>query len=273
MVDFARLREARLQLHYGAQWLARAARAYVPAQPNDGHTNLEWDGAFGGLVTHALRNGERVGLQFTDLSLAVMDPYGARPARRFALNGRTEKEVRAWIGSDLRGTGLDEAALDAPSPYEMPSHAIARGARYLTRGLSDAFAELATWYGNADGVLGAIRQQLDARGFPAPPVRCWPHHFDLDTLVAFGTGEGARSTGAGFSPGDHYYDEPYFYVSLYPGPDIATLPRLPPAAHWHNEDFTAAIAPARKIVALKDQRGAVEAALRAAVESAIKALA
>ena len=34
-----RLSMARLQAHHAAQWLARAARAYVPSQPDDGHTN------------------------------------------------------------------------------------------------------------------------------------------------------------------------------------------------------------------------------------------
>ena len=31
--------------------------------------------------------------------------------------------------------------------------------------------------------------------------------------------------GAGFSPGDPYYDEPYFYLSLYPRPEDIRLPR------------------------------------------------
>src|SRR5438105_12514767 len=39
-VDSGRLREARLQAHHAAQWLARAARALVPPQPDDGHTSL-----------------------------------------------------------------------------------------------------------------------------------------------------------------------------------------------------------------------------------------
>jgi hypothetical protein len=38
--DQQRLSMARLQAHHAAQWLARAARAYVPPQPDDGHTNL-----------------------------------------------------------------------------------------------------------------------------------------------------------------------------------------------------------------------------------------
>ncbi len=270
-LDSGRLSEARLQAHYAAQWLARAARAYVPVLPNDGHTNLGWDDRLGGLTTHALKNGERVGLQFTDLTLAVMDPYGAKPTRRFALNGRTDAEARAWLGAELDGTGLDASALDAPGPYVMPGHAIASGARYLTRGLSDSLVQLALFYANADAVLGLMRQELLARKLAASPVRCWPHHFDLDTLVMFGAEE--RRMGAGFSPGDHYYDEPYFYVSLHPGPDVATLPRLPAIGHWHNIGFTGAIVPVRRIMDLRDQGSAIEAALRVAIDTSIKVLA
>ncbi len=49
-LSFYFLHDARLQAHYAAQWLARAARAYIPPRPHDGHTNLGWDDAFGGLV-------------------------------------------------------------------------------------------------------------------------------------------------------------------------------------------------------------------------------
>jgi len=81
-----------------------------------------------------------------------------------------------------------------------------------------------------------------------------------------------RTTGVGFSPGDDFYNEPYFYVSLYPGPDVAALPPLPAIGHWHATPFTAAIARARRIVEAEDQKREVEAFLHAAVEIAIKAL-
>src|SRR3984957_18894343 len=61
-LDRARLKVARLEAHYAAQWLARATRAYFPPQPNDGHTNLGWDDGFGGLVTHPAE-GVRLGLR------------------------------------------------------------------------------------------------------------------------------------------------------------------------------------------------------------------
>ena len=76
----------------------------------------------------------------------------------------------------------------------------------------------------------------------------------------------------GFSPGDHFYDEPYFYVSLYPRPDLASLPPLPAIGHWHADQFTAAVATASRIHEAKDQCGEVEAFLHAATETAIKTL-
>lgn len=36
------------------------------------------------------------------------------------------------------------------------------------------------WFGNAHGVLTAVA----GRNPDAPRVRCWPHHFDIATLIA-----------------------------------------------------------------------------------------
>jgi hypothetical protein len=41
-VDEAGPSRTRVQAHSAVQWLARAARAYIPVRPNDGHTNLGW---------------------------------------------------------------------------------------------------------------------------------------------------------------------------------------------------------------------------------------
>src|SRR5215472_17222155 len=104
------------------------------------------------------------------------------------------------------------------------------GARHLPRrslaGMNDALAELAAWFGNAALLLGSIQRQMIGRKLAASPARCWPHHFDLATLTTLPT-RNADTTGyigAGLSPGDEYYDEPYFYVSVYPEPDPAALP-------------------------------------------------
>jgi hypothetical protein len=61
-LDHGLLSKARVQAHVATQWLARVALAYVPARPNDSHTNLGWDDRIGGFVTHALPDGARFAL-------------------------------------------------------------------------------------------------------------------------------------------------------------------------------------------------------------------
>jgi hypothetical protein len=270
-VERRRLSEARLQAHHALQWLARAARAYVPPQPDDGHTNLGWDGALGGFTTHPFKNGDRLSLQMTDLTLAWRDSAAGVPVQTFSLDGRPDMEARHWLAGQLGARGLDAKALDAPSPYEIPAHAVDQGAPYAPAGVADALAELAAWFGNAGISLGLIQEQMSARKLTASPVRCWPHHFDLATLITVpARNAGATgSVGAGLSPGDDYYDEPYFYISVYPEPDPKMLPTLPMFGHWHDRDFIAAVATADKIVAAASQQAETDQFLGAAVQCAI----
>jgi hypothetical protein len=178
------------------------------------------------------------------------------------------------LSEQLGAQGLDAHALDAPSPYDMPAHAISQGAAYAPAGLSDALEELAAWFGNAALLLGPIQRQMIGRKLAASPLRCWPHHFDLATLTTLTARnpDATRYVGAGLSPGDEYYDEPYFYVSVYPEPDPAALPNLPTLGHWHLRDFVAAVATAHKIVRAKNQQPETDKFLRAAVDGALKVL-
>jgi hypothetical protein len=263
--NFMVLHAARLQAHYAAQWLARAAQAYIPERASDGHTNLGWDDAFGGLTTHLLPDGSRLGLRIADLTLAVL---GGAPAE-LPLDGRAEPEVRAWLGRALAARGLDAAMLDAPAPYAMPDHVLALGARYSLDEMGDAFATHAAWFGNAHAALGAVQRHLAAMKLKAPEVRCWPQHFDLDTLVPLGRD---RTMGVGYCPGDEFCDEPYFYTSMWPEPPIPKLPLLPAMAHWHTYKFLAALAPAHKIYAARHQGAYVQQFMDAAIAAALHAL-
>ncbi len=270
-VDRRQLSEARLQAHYAAQWLARVARAYVPPQPDDGHTNLGWDDTLDGFVTHPFKGGEWLGLRVTDLTLAFHGGADT-PIHSFSLDDHPDAHARRWLGERLDALGLDARALDAASPYELPAHGISKGASYGPAGLTDGLVELAAWFKNAACSLGLIRTQMISRKWAASPVRCWPHHFDLATLTTLPAQIGGTtgSVGCGLSPGDEYYDEPYFYVSVYPEPDPGVLPTLPMLGHWHERDFIAAVATAGRIVAAKKPRAETDDFLQTAIDGAIK---
>jgi hypothetical protein len=263
--DRARFAAARLQAHHATQWLARAARAYVPAWPDDSHTSLGWDDAFGGLMSHPLPDGTRLGLRIADLTLALCAPDARAPQDVFPLDGRHDPDACAWLMGHASMRNLDPGALDVPLPYMLADRST--GGTYAAD--AEPLGQLATWFSNAAAALGTVRERIIAQKLDAPTVRCWPHHFDLDTLVTVASG---RTTGVGFEPGDDYYDEPYFYVSVYPAPDAARLPALPPIGHWHTKGFTAAIAPAQRILQTNDQGAEVAAFLRAATDATIAAL-
>jgi hypothetical protein len=270
-VDFGRQREARLQAHHGVQWLARAARAYVPPQPDDSHTNLGWDNDLDGFVAHRLNGELRLGLRITQLTL-VLATKGVQQS--FALEARTDADARQWLDRQLAVHDLDPDRLDAKLPYEIPYHPVARGAAYDTADLTDALSDLAAWFANADRSLGRVRETMIAGVLAPSPVRTWPHHFDMATLTLLegGNAEHVRSVNAGLSPGDEHYEEPYFYVGPYPYPDPANLPTLP-FGHWHTRGFTAAVLPASKIMPASDRQATGDDFLDAAVAAAIRALA
>jgi hypothetical protein len=272
-VDQGRLNEARSQAHYALQWLGRAGTAYVPEEPDYGHTNLGWDDALDGFATHPFKGGARLGLKIPDLTLVLRRGEGTAHTQTLPLNGRSNAEVRLWLGEQLGALDLDASALDAALSYEIPSHPIATGAKYDAAGLVDGLAEVAAWFANADASLRHVHRRLTEQKFAPSPLRCWPHHFDLATLITLSARKSESGyVGAGFSPGDNHYDEPYFYVSVYPNPDGKTLPALPKLGHWHTQEFTAAIAPAHRIVATGNPMAATDDFLQAAAERAIKIL-
>jgi hypothetical protein len=226
-------------------------------------------------MTQPLGDGTtRLGLQISTLTLALHSGVGSTRVQLFPLTGRSAGQVRLWLGEQVDALGFDAQALDTPPPYEIPAHAIARGAPYDAAGLADALAELAAWYANAQVSLDRAHRQIVAQKLVASPVRCWPHHFDLATQATLPT-QNADTTGyigAGFSPGDEYYDEPYFYVSMYPEPDPAILPLLPAAGHWHTHEFTAAVKPARTIQAAKGKAAETDEFLQSAVAAVLELL-
>ena len=164
--------------------------------------------------------------------LALNDGVGQATAQSIFLSGRTNSEVRKWLGGRLDKLNVDPRDLDASS-LEIPAHAIARGAPCNAIASADALAELAAWVANAEILLSQIQKQLMGRRLTTSPVCCWPHHFDLATLTTLPnhTADANGYVGIRLSPGDEYDDEPYFYVSVYPKPDPSMLPTLPMFGH------------------------------------------
>lgn len=212
------------ELHWASQIVSAAGHTLLEKKSDDSHANLGWDARARALVGHPM-SGRRAGLRIEDGTLVVVDEASREIASK-ALAGETLASSLAWLASVLDATELRRPE------HELPSHPVGTGAAFTTKG----DASLASRFALAAEVLGAIA----TRETNASAVRCWPHHFDIATLISLGS---ERTIGVGLSPGDASYAEPYWYVTPWPYPK-GDLPAL---AHgtWHREGWTGAVLLAR----------------------------
>jgi hypothetical protein len=194
---------------------------------------MRWCDPLGALLGEAA-DGRRLGVRIRDLTLLWTDADQGL-LDEFPLDGRSRDDAVAWLDRLL---GSKAGSLTLQTPYELPEHAVARG-EHFRRDDGAALEELGRWFGNADHALRRVTE----RHAEAGPIRCWPHHLDIATLlhVAGDPGsEEARTIGVGLSPGDESHPEPYLYVTPWPYPSTTAWPELPLGA-WHVEGFVAAI--------------------------------
>ena len=239
-VDPRELTDARLQLHWAAQAAAAVGRQLVPHQPDYGEQSFQWLGGPRALAQGLVagRRPFRAAVRPWPAALLLLDAAGAALAE-FLLEGKTLDEAYEWTHIEVErvlGRQLKQP-LERPGD-DFPAHSVACGAPFSTSG--PGFAELGRYFADADRVLRAL---VD-RNPGASPVRCWPHHFDLATLILLDSGtdsEKARSIGAGLSPGDDRMAEPYFYVLPWPAPATHALPQLAGGGRWQTAGWVGAV--------------------------------
>ncbi len=261
VTDDVSLEAARTQCHYAIQWLGRLGRVAAVAAPDDSHTSMQWDPNRNALVT---QGGDlNLSFSFRDFSLTFKHED---VSDRFSLEGKSESDIRVWLGSHLDQSGLNPAGLDEALPYELPVSLLTSGSTYDGTSAQAGLVYLHGLYRNTAALLRSITQ-ADAR---ALPIRCWPHHFDMAILIAVDeqVDEAARSVGIGMSPGDDNYPMPYFYVTPWPYPDAAHLPPLPEPGHWHTDGWVGAILMASKLQQTADAAVTLEGFVIAARDHA-----
>ena len=257
--------DARILAHHAVQWATRSARANLQAAPDDSHTSLDWDAKLAALLSRPLPTAAgplRVGIQIPGIRLVAVRAVAVVDG--FSLDGKTDEAAGAWVDSALAECGL-KPATGVSLPYRIPDP---EGALYEVRANAGALAELSRWFECASAVLEFVRAGLGDLRARASPVRCWPHHFDIATLVALGdsSAEPARSIGIGVSPGDEFHAQPYVYVSPWPRFDAAALPALPRPGQWQTQGYFGAVATARQILGLADRESELLAFILGAIE-------
>jgi hypothetical protein len=243
----ASLRGARIQAHWAAQVISAAGETFLPHVPDTSHTAMRFEA--GALVGAELPGAtrSRIGVRIADLTL-LCQLEGSAVAAELALAGRTLAEAYRWTAREVRArTGAAQLRALVHPGYALPAHPIAGGGRFE---LDPGLPELARWYANADGALRRLARETPGAG----PVRCWPHHFDIATLIAVEAdtrGGAVRTVGVGLSPGDELIDEPYWYVNHFPASDGSALPPLA-CGEWFTGGWIGAVLRGSALVAAGD---------------------
>jgi hypothetical protein len=243
-VDAHHLVNARLQLHWAAQVAAAVGKQLLPSQPDFGQQSFAWLEEAGALAQGIVLEGTppfRSTLRLADLTLGLLDA-GQTPLAELTLSGHTLDEAYAWLTAEVEarlGRPLEQPLERPGPPPAMPGHPVGTGRRFT---LADPapFVEVARWFTDADLLLREIAEREPG----ASPVRCWPHHFDLATLIPLEASEPAetgRSIGVGLSPGDTGRGTPYFYVTPWPAPLSPELPALAGGGTWNTEGWQGAV--------------------------------
>jgi hypothetical protein len=255
---------ARNLAHHAAQWPTRAARANLKTVPDDSHSAFTWDASRAALVGAALpaKGGEvRVGVRLPRLEMIIT--RGDNVLDAFQFDGKTDAQAGTWLDLKLRALSLKPAS-EVKLPYALTERPA--GSRHELAMLGRELGELARWFGGSADALDEFVGKLS--GPRAGPVLCWPHHFDIATLVSLEEGAKARTIGVGVSPGDEHYAQPYVYVSPWPRFDGDKLPDPPSPGHWHTEGFFGAVATGDDILAMSDRGRGIAAFIGSAFDLA-----
>lgn len=271
-VEPAALADAARELHWAVQYVASAGQTFVTPRDDDSHRSMVWNADVGAFLSDEFSEGYgfRVGVRPDGLTLMLVDRtdqvLGAQP-----LAGLTRDQGYEWIVNGLKNyMGQTVPEIGRPE-YDMPDHAVNRGAAFRHAHLSEHRALHALYASGAEVLEGLVASRDDAS-----PVRCWPHHFDIATLLTLREAEGddpARTVGVGLSPYGGGYDIWYWYVGPYPRPEPHTLARLD-AGHWHTEDWVGGVLTGDDVLAVEadGRRAFVEGFIDDAVGKATDAL-
>ncbi|PZU97751.1 MAG: hypothetical protein DCE90_06640 [Pseudanabaena sp.] len=278
-IDRESLQKDRIQLHYAIKPLASVSALLREVVPDFSHTALQWDDELG-FVTQSLTSShlsQPFSIALNPNSLALSLVVDRKKQESFELRDRYLSEAYDWLRKVLNELGIPAEIL-APLTY-FPVNStgeISGGGRFTSQKLT---SNLPDYYAIASKLL----QDISLQEPEASPVHIWAHHFDIATLISFASdqesqtdgsksGEG-KSIGVGLSPGDHNYDQPYWYVTSYPYPEDKTnLPKLAGSGFWHTDEWVGAVLTTSQFGEPKSSSAEIRAFLDSAIAACKKIL-
>jgi len=258
--SLADMNQAREQCHQAIQNVAAVGRSFSVASKEDEFANLNWDFGLQRLVGHWVKGNItfRSSICIKDFEVYLVNE-NIKTISSISMQDITQTDVMVWLEHELSKLGVDFSKINLTYPYEIPEYPTAKREAFHLDNL-EACDELSRLYNNTSLVL----TELFKKEKNVSSIKCWPHHFDIAarvTMLDTGDPETSRSINLGMSPGDKYYNEPYFYVSPIPYPTENLLDLSKYHGHWHQNDWVGAVLPYSRLSGLEliqDQKSAIK---------------
>lgn len=225
------------QLHQAIQNVAAVGRTFLPYSEGDEAATLIWDSDLSRLVGRWVQGGIKFRSSFHPETFTVhLVDASVTSMASTSLADKKQGIVMVWLEEQLIQLQLNTKTLSLDRPYELPEYPQAKGKPFTPN--TEAQVYLTSLYHNAWLVLEQVMEVKQGFG----ELAIWPHHFDAGSLqIVKDTGdrETSASVGIGMSPGDEHFDQPYFYVNVWPYPSIETFDPLP-YGEWYDEEWVGA---------------------------------
>lgn len=246
--DITTLNATRSYLQDLSRVIGKAQQAFVSPQAHDWQRGLEvLDGT---IVTKPLPNtNKRI---MMDLNSGIVEAG----TQQWILGKITAPNLLTQIGQWLTSQGV----ADKP---EHPEY-VASGAIY-DKLQAQRMGQTLRW---AKAIFEDTKQTITT-GLTSP-VLLYPHHFDL-SLTWFPFDDNLQM-GLGFSFGDEYIEEPYFYVTAWPEPKDFGAIELSTPGVWFNDGFHGAVLRHADLIDLPSPDLVVKAYCQSLLESAVPML-
>jgi hypothetical protein len=257
------LASARRLLHIAVQAVGNLGRTFLPPAADYSHISMQWDPQLRALVGERVMTpsiGVRAALCFEPPAILLLDDK-SQVLNDWPLQGLGLLQLQADMRSALVVHRLPAVKFSVRPVNPMDMSVLGSGETFDFTPVATA-SELAAYYATS----AALLSELAHRQLSGARPRVWPHHFDYSLLTPLGesAGEDSRSITLGMSPGDAYYDQPYFYATPWPYPKLESLPAVAPPAHWHRHEWTGVVLTARDFLAHSPEAETLAAFWRAA---------
>ena len=190
------MQEARLSLHFAVQPIASMGESIVEPQADFSHTSMEYNPEKNTFLGARLQqSGIRVGLDIENMYLFLIDSQENILSDQKVF-GATLNDLFDWLSNSLSLKGIANKGLGFPSYPEFPEHSLKNNAVFDENHIED-IRLIHLFYKNS---FYLFQDFLDIHLAKFFPIRIWPHHFDMATLISFKEGYLKESSiGIGFS--------------------------------------------------------------------------